>query len=65
MEISQVKEDNSKCPICGKPTYSSKDDYACSDTNCVYSIGNKEYMERYSLDDHMQHKVDAYNRNIK
>lgn len=63
--LYKVEIDNSKCPICGKPTYISKDDYACSDINCPFSIGDKAYMNEYSCEDYMQHQIDDYNRNIK
>jgi hypothetical protein len=36
-----------KCPICGKDTYISKDDYACSNKNCKLSIGNKAYFKNF------------------
>jgi hypothetical protein len=54
--------DKTCCPICGIDTYISKDDYACSDTECVFAIGNKAYMEKFSLEDYMQHQIDSYNK---
>lgn len=39
-----IKEDVPvNCPICGKGTYVSKDDYACADVNCKLGHGAKAY----------------------
>jgi len=44
-----LKEVIKTCPVCGKDIYISKNDWACSDINCLYGHGKKYHMEEKIL----------------
>jgi len=56
---------NNKCPICGKLLFLINDnEKACSDKECVYSIGEKQYFNGLTEDQWEEDKLNAYYKQI-